>query len=226
MTEQRCKIDSKHCRIDLKRWICNRIHRDLYSECSFINYFPTHCTFSFIFLNLSLSVNSSLLNYHWIQWWHNGCIRWNSNCGSFVFFSDVRNHFQRIGFHLFVVFWYDLMFIQVGNCIFVGTKFFPFLDDEVVSVIDESFRNIQVNQPTFENWLILGRQIAYGRRSSCGWLSFSNNRNFTNLRCSFSQMQSQGWIRNPRTLLKKPLLILTHCDPLAFRLFPEWFSTV
>jgi len=108
---------------------------------------------------------------------------------------------------------------RLGIAFFVGTKFFPFLDDEVVFVIDEGFRNIQVNQPTFENWLILGKQIACGHRSSCGQLPFSNNGTFTNLKCSFSQMQSQGLNWNPRTLLKKPLLILTHCDPLAFRLF-------
>ena len=61
---------------------------------------------------------------------------------------------------------------------------FPFLDDEAVSAIDEE-------STTFQNLLILGKQVAYGRRSSCCQFPFSNNRTFTNLIYSFSQMQSQ-----------------------------------
>ena len=43
----------------------------------------------------------------------------------------------------------DLRLIQIEFCVVVQAQFFPFLEDEAVSVIAEEIQNVQVKQQQF-----------------------------------------------------------------------------
>jgi len=64
------------------------------SECSFINHSPTHCIFSFIHLNFSLSINFFLLKLPLCWVYCNRNIYWSSNWSFLVFLRDVRDQNQ------------------------------------------------------------------------------------------------------------------------------------